>query len=74
MEVLRERFEKKDCVAEENKNEELGNDVTEVLCISSDSDVPLCFPVSEFLAPECLRTDSGCMCVSALSAAVCFAN
>ena len=60
-------------MAEEKKNEELGNDVTEVLCISSDSDVSLCFPVSEFPAPECLRTDSGCMCVSALSAAVCFA-
>ena len=73
MEVLRERSGKKDCVAEENKNEELGNDVTEVLCISSDSDVSLCFPVSEFPALECLRTDSGCMCVSALSAAVCVA-
>ena len=55
------------------KNEELGNDVTEALCISSDSDVSLCFLVSEFPAPECLQTDSGCMCVSALSAVVCFA-
>ena len=93
-----------------------GNDVTEVLCVFSDSDVSLCFPVSEFPAPDCLLvwpreiendecdndvievvsvlsdsdvvpcfssldslapvdllTDSGCMCVSAWSAAVCFA-
>ena len=33
------------------RNEEVGNDVIEVLCISSDSDVSLYFLVSEFWLP-----------------------
>ena len=42
-------------------NEEAGNDVTEVLCVSSDSDVSFCYPAFEFLGPNFLLTDTGCM-------------
>ena len=44
-------------------NEEVGNDVIEVLCISSDSDGFPCLLVWELLAPDVPLTDTGCMCV-----------
>ena len=53
-----------DCVwPRKNLNDEFDNDVIEPVSDSSDSDVILCLPTPDSLAPGDLLTHSGCMCV-----------
>ena len=58
------RVREKDCVGPPKiQSAEVDNDVIEIASVSLDSDVVLCCPSTDSLAPFGLLTDTGCTCV-----------